>query len=305
MSERMPIIIDVDTGIDDALALALAARTPGIDLLAVTTLSGNIDCDLATRNSLDVMHLLGAGSVPVHRGATRPLAQAPVFAADIHGNNGLGGATIPTSPHGVGPDRGPAAIIRHVLARPGAITLVCTGPLTNLAIALNVAPEIGRMLKRLVIMGGAFREPGNVRPWAEFNFWADPEAAAQVFAADLPPTTVIGLDVTHQTILSKAAWEEIGAIASPEADLVAKITRRTYVERGRDRFFLHDPLAFGVAIDATLVGCERGAVTIDLDGDERARSRFTPGAGDVEVAFTVDAPRFLRMFEGALGIARG
>lgn len=303
MSERtIPMIIDVDTGIDDALALALAVRTPALDVLAVTTLSGNIDCNLATRNSLDVLDHLGAGQVPVHRGATRPLSQAPVFAADIHGDNGLGGATLPTSARGVGPDRGPAAIIRHALARPGEITLVCTGPLTNLAIALNVMPEVGRLLKRLVIMGGAFRERGNVRAWAEFNIWADPEAAAQVFAAELPPTTVIGLDVTHQTVLTRPHWEAIGALGRPEAQLVAAITRRTYVDRGRDVFYLHDPLALGAAIDPTLVGCERGGVTVDLDGAERARTRFTPGAGEIEVAFTVDAPRFLAMFEGALGL---
>ena len=303
MSVRtIPIILDVDTGIDDALALALAMRAPALDVLAVTTLSGNIDCNLATRNSLDVLDYLGAGSVPVHRGATRPLSQASVFAADIHGNNGLGGATLPLSPRGVGADRGPAAIIRHALARPGEITLVCTGPLTNLAIALNVMPEVGRLLKRLVVMGGAFCERGNVRPWAEFNIWADPEAAAQVFAADLPPTTVIGLDVTHQTTLSRARWEAIGELDRADARLVSSITRRTYVERGRDVFYLHDPLALGVAIDPTLVGCERGTITVDLEGDERARTRFVAGLGEIEVAFTVDAPRFLAMFEGALGL---
>jgi purine nucleosidase len=305
MSERrLPIILDVDTGIDDALALALAVRTPALELLAITTLSGNIDCDLATKNSLDVLQFLGAGDVPVHRGATRPMSQPPVFAADIHGNNGLGGAVLPASPHRVGGDRGPAAIIRHVFARPNEITLVCTGPLTNLAIALNVAPEIGPLLKRLVIMGGAFREPGNVRPWAEFNIYADPEAAAQIFAADLPPTTVIGLDVTHRTILGKDDWAQIGLIDRPEADLVSMITRRTFVERQKDGFYLHDPLALGVAIDPTLVTCERGEVIVDLDGAERARTRFVPGGGPVEVAFAVDAPRFLAMFEGALGLER-
>jgi inosine-uridine nucleoside N-ribohydrolase len=302
-AERIPIILDVDTGLDDALALLLAVRHPTVELLAVSTLAGNVNVHKATANTLAVLDFLGAGDIPVHQGASRPLVEPILDASDIHGVTGLGNARLPESKNRIGPDRGPAAIIRLAKQRPGEITLVCTGPLTNLAIALNVEPELGRYLKRVVIMGGAFREPGNTRPWAEFNVLLDPDAAQQVFEADLPNVTAIGLDVTHRTIIDRPLFDRLTAANHADARLVGEILEFTFETRGRDRFFMHDPLALGVAIDPTLVTTERGTVSVDVTGPERGATRFTAGDGQTDVAFGVDAPRFLALYGEALGIS--
>ncbi|HET7095625.1 MAG TPA: nucleoside hydrolase, partial [Thermomicrobiales bacterium] len=165
-------VMDVDTGIDDAMALALATRSPELDVLAATTLAGNVDVAQTTANTLNVLAYLGAADVPVHRGASRALARPHHDAAHHHGESGLGDAILPASERGVAAERGPAAIIRHAAARPGELTLICTGPLTNLAIALNVAPELPGLLRRVVVMGGAFTVKGNVTPYAEYNIFA-------------------------------------------------------------------------------------------------------------------------------------
>lgn len=299
----IPLILDVDTGLDDALALLMAVRSPRVNLLAVTTVAGNVNVRNTTANSLAVLDFLGAGAIPVHQGASRPLVE-PIFdASDVHGVTGLGNARLPDSANAIGPDRGPAAIIRLAKQRPGEITLVCTGPLTNLAIALNVEPELGKYLRRVVIMAGAFREPGNVVPWAEFNVLLDPDAAQQVFEAGLPGLTVIGLDVTHLSIIDRPQFERLAASPHPIARLIADIVEYTFETRGRDRFFMHDALTLCVAIDPGLVATEVGTVSVVVTGPERGATRFNPGSGQTKVAFGVDVPRFLAMYGEALGIS--
>src|SRR5688500_8734291 len=152
----LPYILDVDTGIDGALALALAVRSPEIGLLAVSTLAGNVDVERTTDNTRRVLTWVGATGVPVHRGASRPLCKPPRHAVHVLGSNGLGNAELPEGTNPIGRDKGPAALIRMAKAQPGEITLVCVGPLTNLAIALNVEPDLPMLLRRVVIMGGAF-----------------------------------------------------------------------------------------------------------------------------------------------------
>jgi inosine-uridine nucleoside N-ribohydrolase len=302
-SPRVPIILDVDTGLDDALALILAVRDSETDLVAVTTLAGNINVWKSTANTLAVLDELGADMVPVHRGASRPLVQPPFDASDIHGVTGLGDAVLRPSTRHVGADRGPAAMIRLAKSRPGELTLVCTGPLTNLAIALNVEPDLPELFKRVVVMGGAFRVPGNTRSWAEFNILLDPDAAKQVFETEWPDITAIGLDVTHQTIISRAQWQKLRSGTTVEAALASAITQYTFETRGRDEFFLHDPLALGVAIDPTIVTTEGGTVEVVTQGPERGRTIFTPGEGATRVAFGVAADRFLSRFGQALGVS--
>ena len=206
MATPTPIILDVDTGTDDALALAYAVASPDIDLVAVTTVAGNVDVERATANSLAVLDWLGASHVPVHRGASRPLVRAHRDAASYHGESGLGSAKLPPSKRQIGADRGPAAIIRMARERPGELTLVAVGPLTNLAIALNVEPRFPELLPSVVIMGGAFHVPGNVTPAAEFNIYVDPEAAGQVFAAPFSRLVAVGLDVTERVTLTRDDW---------------------------------------------------------------------------------------------------
>ena len=295
-----PYILDVDTGIDDALALALAVRSPEIDLIAVSTLAGNVDVRQTTENTRRVLSWLGASDVPVHRGASRPLAKSPRWATHIHGSNGLGGADLPEGTNILGPDRGPAAIIRHATARPGEITLVCVGPLTNLAIALNVEPCLPSLLKRVVVMGGSFFNPGNVTPHAEFNVYVDPDAAQQVFDTSFADITLVGLDVTHQATLDRTVWERAGASQSPLALLAHMAYAESFTERGKGGCFLHDPMAVAVAVDPTLAGTSVGTVSVVNDGDERGKTTVTPATGGPRVAESIDAERFLALFNERL-----
>lgn len=299
---RVPLILDVDTGIDDAVAIGLAVGSPEVDLLAVTTVAGNVDIAQTTDNTLRVLHWLGATGVPVHRGASRPLVKPHRDAAHVHGTNGLGNAEFPPSPAIVAQLKGPAAMVRLATDRPGEITLVCIGPLTNLAIALNVEPDLPALLRRVVIMGGAYFGPGNITPYAEFNIFVDPEAAEQVFAAPFPAVTVVGLDASHQAPLSRAVWERAGASTDPAASLLSQTYRATYLDRGLDAAYLHDPLALAVAFDPSLAAYQTGRVTVVLEGDERGRTVFHPEASGAEIASTVDVERFLALIAERFGI---
>lgn len=305
MTDRMLLVLDVDTGIDDALALAFAVRSAAAELVAVTTLAGNVGVERTTANTMAVLDWLGASDIPVHRGASRPLVRDHRDATYFHDADGLGGANLPASRRSIGSDRGPAAIVRLAAARPGELTLVCVGPLTNLAIALNVEPDLPSLLRRVVVMGGAFTVPGNVTPAAEFNVFADPEAASQVFAAPLPDLTAIGLDVTQQTTLSRAIWEAADRRPAGDAaaQLVGRVCRQSFLDRGLESIYLHDPLAVAVALDPTLVATEAVQVEVQLHGAEEGRTR-TGGSGPVRVAREVDPGRFLDRFGDALSLPR-
>lgn len=306
MTAPMPLILDVDTGTDDALALAYAHANPLIELVATTTVAGNIGVDLATANTLAVLDYIGASNVPVHRGASHPLCRPHRDAVYFHHENGMGGAQLPASNREIGPDRGPAAIIRLAKQRPGEITLVCLGPLTNLAIALNVEPGITDLLAGVALMGGAFNVPGNTTPAAEFNILVDPEAAEQVFAAPFKRLTAVGLDVTERVRLTTADWKhalENAAALHPTASLLGEVGRFAYGELGRDSFALHDPLAVAAALDPELVSREDAAIAVDTtNGDSLGQTRIM-GPGRTEVAIAVDAERALRDFRETVGLS--
>ncbi len=242
----LPTIIDVDTGVDDAAAIALAVHLPQIDLLGVTTVAGNVDVEKTTENSLRVLATLGCSSVPVHRGMCRPLSRAYNDASQYHGASGIGDAVLAPSPAGVQRQSGPEFIVQTLRDRPGEITLVCVAPLTNIAVALALEPDLPNLVKNVVIMGGAFLCAGNTTPYAEYNIWADPEAAAIVANSRLP-ITYIGLDVTHEVPFLKELWEPLSGREDQPAKLIYSLFRHTFVHRGRPGFPLHDPLAVGVA----------------------------------------------------------
>lgn len=306
MAGPTPIILDVDTGTDDALALAYAVASPEVDLVAVTTVAGNVGVERATANSLAVLEWLGASHVPVHRGASRPLVRPHRDASNYHGESGLGSARLPRSEREVGHDRGPAAIIRLARERPGELTLVAVGPLTNLAIALNVEPRLPELLPSVIIMGGAFHVPGNVTPAAEFNIYVDPEAAGQVFAAPFSRLVAVGLDVTERVVLTREDWNAANQRTDlpPAAALLSEVGRFAFSDLGHDDFALHDPLATAVAVAPELIEFERATVVVDTEGEDEGRTRVV-GPGNVQVAVDVDQAAALKRFRRTVGLPTG
>ena len=209
------IILDCDPGIDDALAIAFAHGHPGIDLVGITTVAGNVGLAKTTANALAVCEFIGAAGTPVTAGCAGPLLRPALDARQVHGDSGLGGAALP--PPATGPATGHAVdyIIDTVGASPGEITLVATGPLTNIALAVRREPRLADWVREFVIMGGSTGR-GNVTPAAEYNIWADPEAAAAVFRAGWT-VTMLGLDVTLRTGATVAVLQrmsELGALGT-------------------------------------------------------------------------------------------
>ncbi len=313
MMEPIRVVLDVDTGVDDAMAIALAVAAPTVDLIGVTTVAGNVEIAHTTANTLRVLDFVGATQVPVYRGMTRPLDRPLRTAAWVHGTDGLGGADIAPSTRMPETTSAPQFLVDVARANPGALTFVFVGPLTNLAVALALEPELPRLVQRLVIMGGAFRVPGNTTPMAEFNIYADPQAAAQVVAAGFAATW-IGLDVTMQTLLNRAQWEALEGATAPNAALVRMMGARMFAIPGRVGIALHDPLAMAVAIDPSLVDAPEERVIVDATHGpcEGATVLLRPnrhdepiGAGSsTHVAQTVDADRFAALFAETLGLPK-
>ena len=293
-----PMIIDVDTGVDDAVALALATSL-GANILGVTTVAGNVPIDMATRNTLDVLAHLGRADIPVHRGASRPLTATYQDATHVHGGNGLGGVQLDRAKKSESTLPGPARIIEAAMQSAGDLIIVTLGPLTNVAIAINVRPEIVERVGRVVIMGGAYFVPGNVRSHAEFNVYVDPEAAHQVFNAPWREICLVGLDVTHQTVFSRQQWEAMPGENSGAAGLVQKVMARTFTDRAMSGFYLHDPLAIAVALRPELVAGGSFAVRVDSTPEARGKTVAQPGPGPM-VATSVDASAFLKLLSHAL-----
>ena len=211
------IILDCDPGIDDALAIAFAQGHPGIDLLGITTVAGNVGLDRTTRNALAVAEFTGA-SVPVTAGCAAPLVRPALDARSVHGESGLGGAVLPEPTAKARDGHAVDYIIDTVRAAPGEITLVAVGPLTNIALAVGKEPRLTRWVRDFVIMGGSAGR-GNTTPAAEYNIWADPEAAAAVFSADWT-VTMLGLDATLRTGASSAVLDRMGLLGPLGSELL-------------------------------------------------------------------------------------
>ncbi len=240
-SARPRILLDCDPGHDDVVAIVVAAHTS--DLLGITTVAGNAPLDRTSYNALVVADLLRLDA-PVHAGAARPLVAEPKFAGFVHGESGLDGADLPSPSRGLDSHDAVSFIIDTCRSQPG-LWVVPTGPLTNIALALRAAPDIADLVAGISLMGGGTF--GNRRPMAEFNIWADPEAAAIVFGCGAP-ITMAGLDVTHQFLVTPPRIDEVAAIATPFTTLIADLFRffaQNYIER-HDHIAgaaLHDPLA--------------------------------------------------------------
>lgn len=243
--KRQSLIIDCDPGVDDAVALLLAFASPQLDLKAVTTVGGNVPVEKTTRNACIIRQIAGREDVPVFAGAARPLRREPAGAGEFHGAEGLGDLEATT------PDAGPAdetavdAIIRIVMDAPAkSVALAVIGPMTNIALALRAEPRLLERLGTVVVMGGARSEGGNITASAEFNIWADPDAAAEVFASGCE-MVVMGLDVTHTVRATEERIQDIEAGGTPQSAMAAAMMRFSQrVELqivGWDAAPLHDP----------------------------------------------------------------
>jgi purine nucleosidase len=321
MSEHVePMVVDVDTGIDDALALLYACAQGGTRIIGVSTVVGNVTLSTATRNTRAVLTLAGRPDIAVWPGAAAAISAPVKDASEVHGKSGLGHAVLPEPDEPERVVHAVDAIVAAARAHAGRLVLVATGPLTNIALAVMREPELPRLVKRFVIMGGAYAEPGNVTPSAEFNIWHDPEAARIVFHAfgsvGGAPVIAIGLDVTRKTIIDESDVTAIAARCAgkrhgPALTRFIEDASRYYFERmeklyGRRIFTMHDPLALAVAFDPTLVETRRAAVDVETSG------RLTTGAtivdwrgqwgriANTEVAVKVDAERFRRRFFEAM-----
>jgi purine nucleosidase len=293
-----PLMIDVDTGVDDAAALAFAVGM-NANLVAVSTVAGNVNIDLSTRNTLRVLHHLGADSVPVYRGASRPLARSLHHAPYVHGEDGLAGAKLRETSVTERELTAPEAIIRLASEHAGKLIYVSLGPATNLAFALSLRPEIATQISRVVIMGGAYFNPGNRTEHAEFNAYIDPDALRQVYQADWREIYAIGLDVTHEVEITESQWRRIPEHGQPAAEMVRSIAGNVIFQSERGQYYLHDPLAVGVALDPTLVSVVERGIDVQVSDDRRGQT-VVQEDGTVRVARTVESSRYLQQFCAAV-----
>lgn len=243
--KRQSLIIDCDPGVDDAVALLLAFASPELNLMAVTTVGGNVPVEKTTRNACIIRQIAGREEVPVFAGAARPLWRDPAGAGEFHGAEGLGDLDAITPDLGAAEGSAVDAIVRIVMAAPEkSVALVVIGPMTNVALALRAEPRLAHRLGTIVVMGGARAEGGNITASAEFNIWADPDAAAEVFASGCE-MVVMGLDVTHTVRATEERIQDIEAVGTPQAATAAAMLRFSQrVELrvvGWDAAPLHDP----------------------------------------------------------------
>lgn len=291
---RIPVFADVDTGVDDAMALVYLLASADAQLVGVASTAGNVGVDQVCRNNLELLELCGVTGIPVSRGADGPVASPLVTAEDTHGPEGLGYARLPSSGLSLTTYDAAEAWVRAARAYPGELVGIAVGPLTNLALALRAEPALPTLLRRLVIMGGAFDYRGNTTAVAEWNVSVDPEAAAEVFSAwsasGLTPPIVLGLNLTEHIVMTPTLLTRLAAAAqsptapmsvlddrgtrSPAANPLIRVLEdamRFYFEFHFDQgegylAHLHDPLAAAVALDPDLVQCRPATVDVELAG---------------------------------------
>ena len=293
-----PILLDCDPGHDDAIALLLALASPELELRGVTTVAGNQTLEKTTANAIRVLEFAGRADVPVAAGADRPLVREPLFAGYVHGDTGLDGPDLPP-PQGEPVNRHAADFLADKIREAdGAVTLVPTGPLTNVALLLALHPDARP--ERIVLMGGAIAE-GNVTPAAEFNIWWDPEAAARVFGSG-SDVTMVGLDVTHKALFSAA---HIGRLAGRAGQMVTELLR--FYDRfhrkvyGFDGSPIHDAVAVAKVMRPDLVETKHLNVEIDIESELcRGRTvvdlwRRTEREPNAYVGVDIDSDGFLEL----------
>jgi purine nucleosidase len=305
------LFIDTDTASDDAVALVMALRTPGVQVDGISTVAGNVDVAQATRNALTTLELCGA-SVPVYRGLAAPLLRPHRDARDVHGADGMGNMHFPAPARGPAPQHAVDAICAAILGAPGEITLVTLGPLSNVATALLRAPDIATAVREIVVMGGAHTRMGNVAaaPSAEYNIWEDPEAARIVLRSGAP-LTMVGIELCRgEAVLTDEDQQRLRAMRSPYADFALNINgflQRAVARFGIRGIDLPDPVAMAVALDRRVLLQEaRYVVDVETMGELTAGETVVDVLGisghppNATVGLRLDAERFKRLLERAL-----
>jgi purine nucleosidase len=299
------VMMDCDVGVDDALALILAFHSPELDVKAVTGVNGNVPLEQVFENIQKVLSLTQPKNKPlIAKGADRPLKGETVFAHSVHGKDGLGGAKIDCEggeeAWQLFPGHAEGLITEMARQYPGELTLIATGPMTNLALALQRDRKGMRKLKEIKIMGGAVRTGGNITPYAEFNIFSDPLAAKIVLESGLP-ITLVPLDVTQQVSLTPQWMEErVKPINNEFSKFVIEATGYDSIRhqfRNKELIHLHDPLVVGVVIDPTLVRKERLPIDIETqEGEHYGKTSETKEGSKIEVCLGVNAKEFLELF---------
>ncbi|WAE76753.1 nucleoside hydrolase [Streptomonospora nanhaiensis] len=299
----MRVFVDCDPGIDDAVALAYLAARPEVEIVGIGAVFGNNSVDITADNALRLLELYGRPDVPVAVGAARPLVQAPRLAAHVHGGNGLGDVELPAPAGKPIAESAAELLVRLVREAPGEIDVLAVGPLTNIAIALGLEPRLPELVRRLVVMGGAVRAPGNVTSHAEANINNDPEAAEAVFAAGFD-LDLVALDITMKTVATPEWLSDLRSVPGERAertsaflDFYADFYTGIF---GVRQCAMHDPLAAAVLVDGHLVtdsfeaplrvelsgGLTRGMTVADLrprpGADDRRPARVVTGVAEAE-----------------------
>jgi pyrimidine-specific ribonucleoside hydrolase len=303
-NKPLPIIIDCDPGLDDALAIACAVVRPELNLLAVTSVGGNADVRHCTENALRLLHLYGAGDVPVAEGAVGPLSGPLERATEIHGATGLGSTIIPVAARKADPEGAVALMVRTLIASSEPVVLVPIGPLTNIALLIRSYPHLAPKISHICLMGGSVGE-GNSSASAEFNIYADPTAAEIVFSSGLP-ITMIGLDVTHHAILDRTILDRFAALPGASAKVAAELLKFSFDRSAAwgqgEKMAIHDAVAvlhlaipdlvgvsrYHVVVDATQ-GPARGRTIGDANPYRLKRDKLEPNC---DVGLTIDSKRF-------------
>ena len=299
---KKKVIIDCDPGIDDSLALILALNSPELEIVGITTVSGNVKAEQGAKNALKVLKLMNREDISVYIGEDIPLVRELITAQDTHGEDGLGETNYEEADVEINYG-GVDFILEN--ARKGDISIIALGPLTNLATAIERDEEGFNMINEIVSMGGAFRSHGNCSQVAEFNYWVDPHGVKEVFDRNKVPFSMVGLDVTREIILTPNLIEFINQIGGDVANFIVDITR-FYVDFhwNQERTLgcvINDPLAVAYFIDRTL--CEGFTSYLDIVTEGKAVGQTLVDVGNFyrkehngRILTKVDSKRFMKMF---------
>ena len=300
MITRPKVILDTDPGIDDAIAVLMALANPHWDVLGLTTVGGNVSVHQGTRNALALLEFSSpAAQIPLARGSSRPLEGRFANAKHFHGPSGL---SHPLPPPQSRPVAGGAVnfLAREIRRHPGEVTVVALGPLTNLARLLRRHPNAAGGISSLVVMGGAVNVPGNVTPNAEFNFYCDPVAAAEVMASGIP-ITLIDLGASRQAAVRRTEGEAVRS-DHPLGWLAARLISNWFgQDPARQLFQFYDPLALATAIQPQIIQTRQATLTVDTSQDP-GRCRVVSDGGPVALPQQVDAGRFFALLNDLLGL---